>query len=134
MALRAEASLQQEIFLRLRAGGWPVIACPIPNGIWLGGKTPADRIMAARIIGKMKAQGMLVPGMPDLCVLWAGGGGAIELKRPKSRDLFRTRPAGRPNDAQIELAERATELGINHAYCSSWQEVRDRLVEWGAAS
>lgn len=130
--VRAEASVQSEIMLRLRAGAWPVIACPIPNGMWLGAKEPAERVMAARIIAKMKAQGALVPGMPDLVLLWRNGSACIELKRPKSRDLFHTRPAGRPSAAQTELAERAAQLGVNHAFCDSWDQVRSRLTEWGA--
>lgn len=121
--------------LRLRAGGWPVLALPIPNGIFLGGKSPAERTMAARIVAKMKSQGMLVPGMPDIVLAWRDGCALLELKAPESRDLFgKRRPAGRPSEAQKALAERAAELGINHTYCTSWEELRERLIEWGAGA
>ena len=79
----------------------------------------------------MKADGMLVPGAPDLVLMWPGGGAMVELKRPKRRDLFGTRAAGQPSNAQAVTAERAVELGIHHAYRSSWDDLRSRLTEWG---
>lgn len=128
---QAERALQAEIMLRLRAGAWPVIALPIPNGVWLPARSEAERTIAARVIARMKADGMLVPGAPDLALLWAGGGAMVELKRPKTRDLFGTRPAGRPSEAQTTIAAFAAQLGVRHAYCSSWDDLRTRLAEWG---
>ena len=133
MTTQAERALQSEVMLRLRAGAWPVIALPIPNSIYFPARSDSERSMIGRVINQMKNAGMLVPGAPDLVCLWRGGGAAIELKRPKSRDLLKARPAGRPSDVQIEFAERAALLGIHHAYCDCWEQVRDRLTEWVAA-
>jgi hypothetical protein len=132
MTVQAERALQSEIMLRLRAGGWPVIALPIPNSIYFPARTDAERSIIARVINQMKNAGMLVPGAPDLALFWAGGGGTIELKRPKAQSLIGSRPAGKPSAAQTEFAERAAALGTNHAYATRWEEVRDRLIEWGA--
>lgn len=130
MTTQAERVLQAEVALRLRS--WPVIALPVPNGIWVPARTEAERALVARLIRQMKNAGQLVPGAPDLIVLWAGGGGMIELKRPSSRSLLGAVPKGRPSDSQIEMAERAGELGINHAFGTSWEEVRAALIAWGA--
>jgi hypothetical protein len=116
--------------LRFRAGAWPVIALPIPNGLWLLARSEGERALAARLIARMKVDGMLLPGAPDLVLLWAGGEAMVELKRPKSRDLLgATRPAGRPSKAQVSIATHAAELGIRHAYCSSWNDLRSRLLD-----
>lgn len=132
MTTQAERALNAEVMLRLRA--WPVIAFGIPNGIYMPARTEAERSLVARIINRMKADGQLTPGAPDLVCLWRGGGAAIELKRPRARDLFGvTQRAGRPSAPQMDLAERAAQLGIHHAFCDSWDSVRDRLIEWGAA-
>ncbi|MGH7109511.1 MAG: hypothetical protein ACREFK_03700 [Stellaceae bacterium] len=130
----AERTLQQEITVRLSCGRWPLIALPIPNGLWIPARGEVERRMVCRLVARMKTDGMLVPGAPDLALFWHGGGAMVELKRPKARDLLgRTLPAGRPSAAQSELAERAHKLGINHAFVSSWDELRRCLAEWGAA-
>ena len=131
MTTQAERALQQEVMLRLRS--WPVIVLPVPNGIWVPARTPAERAFVARLIHQMKNAGQLVPGAPDLVVIWNGGAGMLELKRPKSRTLLGIIPQGRPSGSQIEMAERAASLGINHAFCTSWEEVEAKLVEWGVA-
>lgn len=131
MTTQAERALQSEVMLRLRS--WPVIALPVPNSIYFPARTDAERKIIARVIHQMKNAGQLVPGAPDLVALWRGGGGMIELKRPKSRSLLGSVPAGRPSDSQIEMAERAAAAGVNHAYCTSWDEVAERLTEWRAA-
>ena len=130
MTVQAERILQQEIMLRFKS--WPIIALPIPNGIFIGGRSAAERTMAARVISKMKAQGMLVPGAPDLCLFWRGGAGLVELKRPASVDLMGVRhAAGRPSEAQRMLAHLAAELGVRHCYATSWDELKAQLAEWG---
>src|SRR5262245_49944545 len=68
-----ERALQAELMLRLRAGAWPIIALPIPNGIWLPARSEGERALVARLIARMKANGMLLPGAPDLVLLWADG-------------------------------------------------------------
>lgn len=131
--IAAERTLQQEIMLRLACGHPSLIALPIPNGIWIPAHSEAERIIVCRLIARMKADGMLVPGAPDLILLWPGGGAMVELKRPRSRDLLgRISPAGRASPAQSELAERALRLGINHAVVRSWDELHARLGDWGA--
>ncbi|HBR26854.1 MAG TPA: hypothetical protein DD732_07465, partial [Rhizobiales bacterium] len=116
--IQTERALTQEIMLRLRS--LAVLAVAVPNSLFIPARTPAEKIMAARIVNQMKAYGGLTPGAPDICIFWGNGkGGAIELKRPKSVGLLGTRPAGRASAAQIAFAERAAELGINHAYCDS---------------
>jgi hypothetical protein len=128
--------------LRLRA--YPVIALPIPNSMFIPTRSPAEKGMVKRVVYQMKNAGMLVAGVSDLVVLWGcfvmgdssnaqGGAGCIELKRPASTDLLgNKRAAGRPSERQVEFAERCAELHINHAYCSSWDEVYAALMEWGA--
>jgi len=132
-----EKSLHQEIMLRLRI--LPVLAFSVPNQVYIPARNEDERVLARRLIAQMKNTGQLSPGAPDLCVFWGGAGGCapsggmIELKRPASRDLLGKRtPAGRPSEAQRELAARAEALGCNHAYASSWEDVRACLVDWGA--
>jgi hypothetical protein len=131
MTRQIERALQAEVMLRLRY--YPVIALPIPNSMFIPTRSPAEKEMTRRIVYQMKNSGMLVAGAPDLAVLWRGGAGFIELKRPASTDLLgNKRAAGRPSERQVEFAERCAELHINHAYCSSWDEVRAALTGWGA--
>lgn len=129
-----ERAVQQEIMLRLSLGGWRVIALPIPNGLWIPARGEAERRIVCRFVARMKADGMLVPGAPDLALFWPGGGAMVELKRPRARDLLgRVAAAGRASPAQSEMAERAGRLGINHAIITSWDELRERLAQWGAS-
>jgi hypothetical protein len=117
--------LQQEVAWRLKA--LPLVALPIPNGLWVPARTEAERSLVARIIGRMKADGLLLPGAPDVVLLWAGGSAAVELKRPRTHDLLGTRPA----DNQRRFAEDCVELGVDHAYCSSWDELKAKFDAWG---
>ncbi len=127
--MRPETILQQEIVLRLKA--YPVIVCPIPNGLWIPARTPAERLVVAKIIASMKRSGQLVPGMPDLVLLWRGGCAAVELKASKRRDLLGTKPAGRLSDDQVAFAQRCAELWVNYACVTSWEQLRPYLCEWG---
>lgn len=115
-----------------RTKALPIIVAPIPNGIWIPARTAEEKALVARIMARLKSDGMLVPGLPDLAVLWQGGGGFLELKRPATRDLFHKSPAGRPTDTQREFAVRCGQLGIYHAFVSTWEETRDTLRQWGA--
>lgn len=131
MTAQLERALQQECMIRMRS--LPVVAVPVPNGVFIPARTAAERALVARIIATMKRQGMLLPGAADLCVLWAGGrGGVIELKRPASHDLLGRKSAGRPTEAQEEFEARCHRIGVPHAYAESWQTVAERLKEWGA--
>jgi hypothetical protein len=129
MSLQIERSLPAEIAWRLKA--LPLVVLPVPNGIWIPARSEAERSLVARIIARLKADGMLLPGAPDLVLMWADGCAAIELKRLKTRDLFGARPAGRPTDDQKWFAERCAELGVHHAYCTSWDELKAKLDKWG---
>lgn len=131
MTAQYERTLQEEIMWRAKR--LPIIVAPIPNGIWIPARTDEEKALVARIVARMKSDGMLVPGLPDCAVIWAGGGGFLELKRPATRDLFGVRsPAGRLSDLQKEFAARCRELGIYYAVCQTWSETREALVEWGA--
>ena len=126
-----ERTLQTEIMWR--ANRLPLIVAPIPNGIWIPTRDDAEKALVGRIVNRLKNDGMLLPGVADLSVVWRGGGGFVELKRPASKDLFGVRkPAGRSSDPQKEFADKCQRLGVNHAICQTWDEVRDRLREWGA--
>lgn len=72
---------------------------------------------------KQRAMG-LVSGSCDFVFVWKGGGGWIELKRPKS--------GLSPN--QADFRDWCRFLGINHAICRSLAEVETTLVNWGVLS
>jgi len=133
MADQIERSIQSEIMLRIRAAAMPVMALPIPNGIWIPTRSDDEKDIVRRIVRRMKEDGLLLPGALDLSFHWHGGGGIMDVKRPASKDLFgHKKPAGRPSPDQKELVKRAAELGVNYAFVHSWQECRDKLREWGA--
>src|SRR5215472_707231 len=119
--VQAERSLQGEFLWRLKQ--YPVLALTTPNGIYFPCRTDDERRLRARIINRMKAEGMLIPGMSDLVLLWRGGSALIETKRPAFRDLFGFHPRGSPSEDQVEFARRADELGLNHAYCEAWPKL-----------
>lgn len=124
-----ERSLQAEIMLRLKA--WPVIAIGIPNSMYIPTSTEAEKLVVWKTIGQMKKHGLLVPGAPDIVILWCGGGALVELKRPETRDLLgKRRPAGRLSDKQESFAERAEHFGVAFATVRSWDEMHAKLVEW----
>jgi hypothetical protein len=127
----AERALQEEIIWRLKA--YPVLAVPIPNGIWIPARTDSEKAIVARIINKLKTEGFLLPGAPDLILAWSSGSACIELKRPAFRNLFGYHPAGTPSENQVEFARRATALGIHHTFCRSWDELAAQLAGWGVA-
>ena len=113
-----ERSLQAEIMLRLRP--WPVIAIPIPNGIWLPARTEHEKKLVQRLIYTMKNMGMLTPGAPDLSLHWCGGSALVELKTAK----------GSLSPDQRAFAERAEHCGVRWAVVRSWEEMHAKLIEW----
>ncbi len=129
--IRAEAALHEEVMLRLRPLRPGCVIVPIPNGTWLPAHTPEERKLVARLIGRMKAEGQMLPGAADLLCLWGEGAGAIELKRPSERTLLGKHPAGRPSDAQKEFAAHCADHGVRHVYAHSWDEVHAALAKWG---
>lgn len=130
--VESERTLLAECLLRLRAGGYPVIALATPNGLHIPARSEEEQRIKARIINRMRADGMLLAGAPDLVLLWPQGGGFAELKRPAHRDIFGYHAAGQASQDQLAFAERCRKLGINHAYVRSWDGLKDRLGEWGA--
>jgi hypothetical protein len=129
---QAERSLQEELLWRLKQ--YPVLSLITPNGIYFPCRSEDERKLRARLINRMKADGMLVPGAADMVLLWAGGSALIETKRPAFRNLFGYHSAGTPSEDQTAFAERARRLGIRHAYCSSWGELKELLLDWGVRS
>jgi hypothetical protein len=127
--VQAERSLQGEFLWRLKT--YPVLPLVTPNGLYIPARTDNERLLRARIINRLKAEGMLLNGAPDLALLWAGGAGLVETKRPAFTNLFGYHPAGTPSEDQLEFERRAEELGIPHAYCHSWDQLAGQLAEWG---
>lgn len=129
-ASTVERGLQQEVMWRLRS--YPVVAVPVPNGVWIPARSEHEKALVARIIARMKTDGAMLPGAPDLACIWPSGGGFVELKRPAHRDLFGYHAAGTASEDQLVFAQRCRKLGINHAFARSWEELRQHLADWGA--
>jgi len=125
-----ERPLQQEVMARLRCAPLEALVFPIPNGIYLPARTPAEKTLVARIIYQLKLQGGLVPGAPDLVFLGPRSCGAIELKRPATKTLFGKHARGSLSPIQREMQKSFAKLGVNYAICESWNAVRDILVSW----
>ncbi len=126
-----ERDIQREIMLRLRFAPLDALIIPVPNGIWLPARNEAERSLIARLIARLKADGFLLPGAADLLVLARDFSGAIELKRPAASTLLGKTPKGRLSEAQRGFKQSCEALGIAYALCSSWADVRDRLIAWG---
>ena len=125
MPTQLERTLQQEVLLRLNR--YPVIACAIPNGIYIPTREPGERDMAARIVNRMKTDGMFTPGAPDLVLLGERGALCVELKRPVSRDLFGRRPKGRLSPEQREFQSRCAAAGVRYVVAYDWADVECSL-------
>jgi hypothetical protein len=48
--IRAEAALQEEVMLRLRALRPRCVIVPTANGVWLPARTPAERVLASDML------------------------------------------------------------------------------------
>ena len=132
MSAVGERLLQREIVLRLQAGPWPVVAAAIPNGVWLPSHSEDERRLVGRLMRRMKDDGMLTAGAPDLVVLGEAGGLYLELKRAAERDLFGKRTMrGQLSEAQREFRRRCEGAGVPYAVATSWQEARDALLAHG---
>lgn len=120
---RIERGLQAEVVWKLKAAD--IFYIPIPNGMWLGTTTPAERAIAARLVHQMKAAGGMTTGAYDLVLFGrTGRAGLVELKRPAETDLLGNRvTAGQLSKAQREFRDRARAAGVPEAVCHNWDEV-----------
>jgi hypothetical protein len=127
MTVLIEKALHQEVMLRLNR--YPVVAIPSANGIYLPRRTPAEQAVVARIVSRMKTDGMLLPGAPDLCIASRHGTIMAELKRGKSRDLFTVRPAGRQSPAQRDFQSRCEAVGVKYIIAYEWAAIEEAIEE-----
>lgn len=128
---QAERILQREIMARLRHAPLQALVVPSPNGIFIPTRNPAERTLARRIVYQLKMDGQLLPGAPDLLVLWATGSGCIELKRPAEKTLLGKQRMGTQSVDQRCFEIRCDQLVVPYAICHSWPEVRETLKDWG---
>jgi len=122
MTTQLERNLQTEILYRLNR--YPVVAIPVPNGIWLPSHNEAERAVVARLMARMKSDGMLTPGSPDLVLMGEKRAVCVELKRGASRDLFGRRPKGRLSPEQKTFRQRCVDCGVEYIVASSWEDVQ----------
>jgi hypothetical protein len=127
MTAQLERSLQSEILYRLNR--YPVVAIPVPNGIWLPAHNEAERTVVARLMARMKTDGMLTPGAPDLVIAGERRAVMCEIKRPASRDLFGRKPRGRLSPEQKAFEQRCIDCGVEYIVASSWGDIAAVLPE-----
>ena len=127
MTAQIERSLQSEILYRLNR--YPVVAIPVPNGIWLPAHNEAEKAVVARLMARMKSDGMLTPGAPDLCIAGKKRCVMVELKREHSRDLFMRRPRGRLSPEQKMFKQRCVDAGVEYLVAYCWEDVQVILPE-----
>src|SRR6185436_10600803 len=127
MPTQIERSLQSEILYRLAR--YPVVAIPVPNGIWLPSHNEAEKVVVARLMARMKSDGMLTPGAPDLVIAGEKRCVMVELKREHSRDLFMKRPRGRLSPEQKVFKQRCVDVGVEYLVAYSWEDVEAVLPE-----
>lgn len=125
MTTQLERSLQAEVMLRLNR--YPVVAVPSANGMYLPAHNEHERALVARIVNRMKSDGMMTPGAPDLVLLGERGALCVELKRPVSRDLFGRRPKGRLSPEQKDFRDRCERVGVKYLVATSWAEIEPEL-------
>ena len=127
MTAQLERNLQCENLYRLNR--YPVIACAIPNGIYLPSHNEAERVLVRRIVARMRDDGMLTPGAPDLVIAGERGAVMVELKRSASRDLFGRKPKGRLSPEQKTFQQRCVDCGVEYTVASSWDDIACILPE-----
>jgi len=125
MTTQLERALQSEILYRLNR--YPVVAAAIPNGLWIPSRDEQERTLVARIVARMKSDGMLTPGAPDLVLLGAKGALCVELKRPASNDLFGRKPKGRLSPEQKAFKQRCADAGVGYLVAYDWADVECSL-------
>jgi VRR-NUC domain-containing protein len=127
VSAQLERSLQAEVLLRL--GRFPVVCAAIPNGLWIPARTEQEKALVARIIARMRNDGQITPGAPDLFIAGARGALCVELKRPVSRDLFGRRPKGRLSPDQMAFKARCESAGVPYLVAYGWDDIASRLGE-----
>jgi len=127
VSTQLERGLQTEILYRLNR--YPVVAIPVPNGIWLPAHNEAERVVVARLMARMKSDGMLLPGSPDLILMGERRAVCVELKRPASRDLFGRKPKGRLSPEQKAFEQHCIDCGVEYIVASSWDDIAAVLPE-----
>lgn len=125
--IATERNLQTEILYRLAR--YPVVAIPVPNGLWIAARGEAEERIAARIISRMKSDGMLLPGAPDLVLLGEKRAVCVELKRAASRDLFGRKPRGRLSPEQKAFRDKCIDTGVDYLVAQCWEDVEAVLPE-----
>jgi len=127
MTTQLERSLQTEILYRLAR--YPVVACAVPNGIFLPAHNEAERVLVRRIVARMRDDGMLTPGAPDLVIAGERRCVMVELKRPASRDLFGRKPKGRLSPEQKTFQQRCVDVGVEYIVAECWEDIAAVLHE-----
>jgi len=127
MTAQIERNLQTDILYRLSR--YPVVAIPVPNGVWLPARSDAEKDIVKRLIARMKTDGMLVPGAPDLILMGEQRAVCVELKRSASRDLFGRKPKGRLSPEQKAFRERCIDTGVEYIVAECWEDVQCVLPE-----
>jgi len=127
MTTQLERSLQTEILYRLAR--YPVVACAVPNGIFLPAHNEAERVLVRRIVARMRDDGMLTPGAPDLVIAGERRAVMVELKRPASRDLFGRKPKGRLSPEQKTFQQRCVDVGVEYIVAECWEDIAAVLHE-----
>jgi len=127
MTTQLERTLQTELLYRLAR--YPVVACSIPNGIYLPAHTEEERVLVRRIVARMRNDGMLTPGAPDLVIMGEKRAVCVELKRPVSRDLFGRKPRGRLSPEQRAFRDRCVDCGVEYLVADCWEDVEAVLPE-----
>lgn len=111
----------------MRLGRFPVVSAAIPNGLWIPARSEQEKALVARIVSRMRNDGQITPGAPDLFVAGARGALCVELKRPVSRDLFGRKPKGRLSPEQKAFRDRCVAAGVEYLVADCWPDVESRL-------
>jgi hypothetical protein len=117
--LGPEDTVQAEVVRAIEAEalrGAPLLVASLANATAIPGT--AGMLVATRL----KATGLL-PGAPDLIVVFPGGIGFLETKRPKG---------GLLGPKQALFRDTCTAWGIPWALVRSADEALDALLAWGA--
>ena len=115
-----EFQLQKSICELFKTAYPQVLHFSVPNGAALCATgDPVGRQRAMREVSKLKVSGML-PGAPDLIIVWQGGWGALEIKADK----------GRVSTEQAWVHNRLRCLGHNVAIVRSLDDAIAAVKSW----